>query len=110
MGNNKLNVLEEITHKNKRILIVDFKVEETNSVFVNLYNPNTETKQVATLLDLLNMLETIKNCFGKDLVLPGNFDFFFDTSLDLYRSKPTLKKKSIAKFLELTENFDLCET
>ena len=44
MGNNKLNVLEEITHKNKRILIVDFKVEETNSVFVNLYNPNTETK------------------------------------------------------------------
>ena len=34
---------------------------------------------------------------------------FFDTSLDSYGGKPTLKKKSRAKFIELKEKFDLCD-
>ena len=41
------------------------------------------------------------------MVLAGDFNFFYDTSLDSYGDKPTLKKKSIAKFIELKERFDL---
>ena len=37
------------------------------------------------------------------MVLAGDFNFFFDTSLDSYEGKLTLKKKSIAKFIELKE-------
>ena len=45
---------------NGRILILDFKmVDETNFVLVNIYNPNTETEQVTTLLDLGKLLKTI---------------------------------------------------
>ena len=36
----------------KRILILDVKVDETNFLLVNIYNPNTKTEQVATLHDL----------------------------------------------------------
>ena len=43
------------------------------------------------------------------IVLAGDFNFFFDAILDLYEGKPTLKKKSIAKFIELKEKFDLCD-
>ena len=48
------------TDTNGRILILDFKmVDETNFVLVNIYNPNTETEQVTTLLDLGKLLKTI---------------------------------------------------
>ena len=53
------------------------------------------------------MLESIKDLYDKRIVLTGNFNLFFNTSLDSYGGKPTLKKKSIAKFIELRENFDL---
>ena len=51
-------------------------VDETNFVLVNIYNPNTETEQVTTLLDLGRMLETIKDFSDKHIVLAGDFNFF----------------------------------
>ena len=108
IGSNKVDVLDKIIDKNGRILILDVKVDESNFVLVNIYNPNTETEQVATLHDLDKMLEAIKDLYEKHIVLAGDFNFFFDTSLESYGGKPTLKKKSIAKFIELKEKFDLC--
>ena len=95
--------------KNGRILILDVKVDETNFVLVDIDNPKTEIEQVATRHDFDKMLETIKDLYGKHTVLAGDFNLFFDTSLDSYGSKPTLKRKSIAKFIELKEKFDLCD-
>ena len=83
------------------VLILDVKVDETNFVLVNTYNPNTKMKQVATLLDFDIMLETIEELYEKHIVLTGDFNFSFDRSLDSYRRKPTLKKKFFAKFIEL---------
>ena len=81
-------------------------VDETNFFLVNIYNSNTETEQVTTLLDLGEMLETIKDFSYKHMVLGGDFNFFFDTCLDSSGGKPTLKKKSVAKFIELKEKID----
>ena len=55
------------------------------------------------------MLEAIKGLYDKHIVLAGDFNFFFDTSLESYGGKPTIKKKSIAKSIELKEKFDLCD-
>ena len=71
---------------------MDVKVDETNSVLVNIYNPNTETEQVATHLDLDKMLESFKDLYEKLLILAGYFNFFCDTSSGLHGGKPTLKK------------------
>ena len=57
------------TDKNGRILILDVMVDETNFVLVNIYNPNTETEQVTTLLDLDKILEAIKDFSDKHIVL-----------------------------------------
>ena len=65
--NNKVDVLDKKTDKNGRILISDVMVDETNFVLVNIYNPNTETEQVTTLLDLGKMLETIKDFSDKHI-------------------------------------------
>ena len=51
----KVDVLHK-NDKNEQILILNVKFDETNIVLVNIYNPNTETKQVANLLDLNKML------------------------------------------------------
>ena len=55
------------------------------------------------------MIKTIKDLSEKHIVLAGDFNFIFDTSLDSYVGKPTLEKKSIAKFIKLKEKFDLCD-
>ena len=65
VGNNKVDVLDKKTDKNGRILISDVMVDETNFVLVNIYNANTKTEQVTTLLDLGKMLETIKDFSDK---------------------------------------------
>ena len=39
------------------------------------------------------MLETIKNLSEKHIVVDGDFNFFFDASLDSYGCKPTLESK-----------------
>ena len=62
--------------------IIDVKVNETNFVLVSLYNPNAKTEHIAALLDLDKMLETIKDLYDKHIVLTGDFNLFFDTSLD----------------------------
>ena len=68
-GNNKVKVLDKKTDKNGGILILDIMVDETNFVLVNIYNLNTETEQVTTLLDLDKILEAIKDFSDKHIVL-----------------------------------------
>ena len=99
IGSNKVDVLDKKINKNGRILILDVKVDQSN----------TGTEQVATLHDLRKLLEAIKDLYDKHIVLAGDFNFFFDTSLESYGGKPFLKKKSIAKLIELKEKFDLCD-
>ena len=53
------------------------------------------------------MLETIKDLSDKHVVLAGYFNFFINISLDWYGGKQSLKKKSIAKFIEFKEKLDL---
>ena len=70
------------------------KIDKSGPILILdvVYNSNTQTEQVTTLLDLLKILETIKDFSDKHVILAGDFNFFFDTSLDSYRGKPTLKK------------------
>ena len=91
-GNNKVDILD------KKWTYFSIRCY---SLWDQLFNPNTDTTQVATLLDLGQTLEAIKDFSDKDIVLAGKLLFFFDTSLDSHGSKPTLKKKSIAKLKNL---------
>ena len=56
------------------------------------------------------MLKTIKDLYEKHIALAGNFNCFFDISLDSYWDKPILKRISIVIFIEFKENFDLRDT
>ena len=41
--------------------------------------------------------------------MAGDFNIFFDSKLDAQGGNPTIKKKSLAKLIELKESDDLCD-
>ena len=41
--------------------------------------------------------------------MAADFNLFFDSKLDAQGGNPTIKKKSIAKPIELKESYDLCD-
>ena len=40
--------------------------------------------------------------------MEGDFNLFFDSKLDVQDGNPAIKKKSLAKLIELKENYGLC--
>ena len=45
----------------------------------------------------------------KNIVFEGNFNLMFDCKLDTSGGNPILKKKSLAKLIEIKETLYLCE-
>ena len=46
---------------------------------------------------------------GKQIVLARDFNLFFDSNLEATGGKPILKEKSLARMVELKEEYDLCD-
>ena len=78
-------------------------------LIVNLYDANTEKEQLDTLTKLSEMLNSIPNIINKSVILEGDFSLFFGTSLETQGGNPILKKKSLAKPIEIKENLNLCD-
>ena len=60
VGTKALNILNIKRDNLGRILVVEVKIDDSASVFINIYNANTESEQLLTLNDLINILETLK--------------------------------------------------
>ena len=43
------------------------------------------------------------------ITMAGDFNLFFDSKLDAQGGNPTIKKKSLAKLIELKKPYDLCD-
>ena len=43
---------------------------------------------------------------GKQIILAGDFHLFFDSNLEVKGDKPILKEKSVARMIELKEEYD----
>ena len=108
-GSKSFTLLKKLTDQSGRILVLEVSVNDDVYVLANLYNPNTESEQLLTLSQLTNFLEEIDDIRSKKIILGGDFNFFLDTKLEAKGGKPVLKKHSIAKIIEILENFDLCD-
>ena len=67
---------------------------------------NTESQKFLTLTELHKNVDDIGN---KNIIIGGNFNFNFNSKLEAKGGKPTLKKKSIRKIIELIESFEFCD-
>ena len=102
-------MLNQINDVNGRILILDVKVGDEIFVFANIYNPNKEAEQLLTLSEFSNFLNKIDDIKNKKIILGGDFNAYFDSKLDASGGKPTIKKQTIAKLIEILETFGLCD-
>ena len=100
-------VNKQETDKEDRILILDVSINDSEYILINLYNANTEQ------IDLPNNMFVLSEKFDinpeKQLIMAGDFNLFFDSKLDAQGGNPAIKKKSLAKLIELRKNYDLCD-
>ena len=108
MGTKALNILNITRDNLGRILVIEVKIDDSVFELINIYNANTESEQLHTLNDLVNILETIEDIQNKSIVLGGDFNVILNPSLDSEGGKPVIKKRTIAKLIQITENLDLC--
>ena len=75
MGKKASNILN-IKHDNLgRILVTEVKIDDSVFLLIKMYNANTESEQLHTLNDLINILETFEDIENKSVVLGGDFNF-----------------------------------
>ena len=98
-GKNKTCVNSQITDKHRRTLILDVTIDGSEYILVNIYNANTESE----------LMKKVNITHGKQIVLAGGFNLFFDSNLEALGGKPILKGKSVARMVELKEEYDLCD-
>ena len=90
-----------------RFLILDVEIAGEN--FINLYNPNTESKQIKTFKKLFSNIKLLNLDERSRIVCTGHFNLFFNSQLETDGRNPSFKSKSVSKFHEISENLDLCD-
>ena len=91
-----------------RILILDVNIYEIRYVLVNIYNANTKVEQIQVLSELSELIKKITFSEENGKVLAIDLNVFFYSKLERKGGKPSLKQKSVVEFLELKEEYDLC--
>ena len=97
-----------MSDKKGRLLVLGTRIDGSDFLLINIYNANTEKKQVSVLNELTTILSNFENNLNHNVIIAGDLKIFFDASLDAKGGTPTLKSRSINKLVELNETFDLC--
>ena len=104
-GDEKINVKKRLTDKNGRILILDIEIDNSEYIPTSLCNSNTELEQLYTLEERLSLLNNVELEAGKHS--SGDFNLYFNISLDAKGVSPMLAKCSLGKIIEIIERLDV---
>ena len=81
-----------MSNKKGRVLVSDVGIDDSDFLLTNIYN--TEKEQVSVLKELSTTLSNFENIHNH-VIFAGDFNVFFDASLDAKGDSPTLKSRSI---------------
>ena len=108
-GSKSVTITKEISDNNGSKLVLQVKIDDEIYLLVNLYNSSTELDQLETL----HGFETIFLKFDVNeynhIIFSGNFNIFFNVSLEATGGNAKLKTLTVGNFLELKDKFDLCD-
>ena len=96
-------VKKQQTEKEGHILIPDVSINDSKYILINVYNVNTENEQMDVLRSLFELLEEFDISPGKQQVVAGDFNLFFNSKLEVQSGNPTLGNKSLSKLIESKE-------
>ena len=107
-GSQQFIIESKKTDNGGRILVLEASLEDKKYILINIYNSNTESEQMETLENLNRILNTIDYSHEKHIILGGDLNIFFHSSLEASGGNPTIKKKSLRIILAIKERLDLC--
>ena len=108
-GSQQFTIESKMTDNGGQILVLEASLEDKKYILINIYNSNTESEQIETLEHLNRVLNTIDYSHEKHIILGGDLNIFFDSSLEASGGNPTIKKKSLRIILAIKERLDLCD-
>ena len=92
--------------KNGLLLLIEAIVDNIKFVLTHIYNCNTESQQLLTLPGLHKILQNVDNIGNKNIIVEGDFNFHFNSNVEVKVGKPSLRRNLI---IELIESFKLCD-
>ena len=107
VGTKAFNILNIKMDNLGRILVVETKIDDSAFVLIKICNDITESEQLHILNKFINILKTFEDIQNKSFLLGGDFNVILNSSLDSEGGKPVIKKRTIPKFIQITENLDL---
>ena len=105
-SNFNFQLIKESKDTSGRFLILEVLIDKIRYLMINLYNANSEVEQLQVLDSLASKLDdhdTDGDCIP---IFGGDFNLYFDTSLDCSGGNPLLKKRSIAKLMTILDRLD----
>ena len=102
-------ILEEYAHDSGNYLIIYSLIQDMPMVLVNYYAPNAENERVKVLIQVKNILDNLEISQDNSVILGGDFNLFFEKSLDTDRGNPSVKTKSLSKLQEIMTENNLCD-
>ena len=107
LGSNKTKVNKTKIDNQGRILIVDPGIDKERFVLINLYHANAEIVQIETTYELNQLLSDFCLNSDENVILPGDFNLFYDPSLEASGGKAALKK--ISKLLQIIKQNNIVD-
>ena len=104
-GAEAFKVVNTACGKNGRILILNAE----NFLLINFYNSNTEFEQLSTFPTPQKLVEKVDDYNKKNIGFGGDFNLIFGCRFDASGGNPILKKKFLAKLIEIKETLYLCD-
>ena len=90
-----------------RIILASVQVNDKKLLLINLYNNNDQKGQLETIATLNSLLE--QHQYDEYLpVFAGDFNLIFGNN-DYKFGCPSLKRKSLAEIIKLSEKLDVCD-
>ena len=90
-GNQDIAVKKKLPDKKGRVLVLDVQIDDSVLLLINIYNANTEKEQISVLDELSTIMSSFENIHNHNVIFAGDFNIFFDASLDAKGGSPTLK-------------------
>ena len=76
-------------------------IDDSVFILINVYNANTESKQIQTSNELNTLLSNLDLSREKYIVFGREFNFFFDHTIDAKSCSPSLKKQSLFRLIQI---------
>ena len=102
-------VKTEIKDPGGRFIILHITIGGIDYVLANIYNENKQKDQLKLLDKVDTHIDSLALGVDVGIILAGDFNFYFDKTLEATGGNPETKTQSIAKFLSMKEKYDLCD-